>query len=411
MSNKVRDRQVLAIAALAFTGGLGGGVVFPILPLVGMQLGIPAAVVGLILSLNRITRLAVNPLTGILIDRIGARLPLTFGLLVEGGATLCFYAGVHGGNATAWFLAGRALWGVGSSLLMVGALTAALVFSGPGARGLATAKVRMSLTTGMPAGLVLGGVIAARYSAGAAFVTAAAITFVGVLIAWRYAPAGSARKTPSAATVAPDTAPTLRQLLGNRTLWNIWAFNFFVFFSVQGVILASLVLLVHSRHLVLPGWGVEGSAGALMALMIGSSALVSWWIGRHVDRTRRKAGAIMGGALMLIGGFVILAFSEKPGYAAIALMLVGAGTASINVPLILLIGELVPAAAYGRAFGIYQVWGDLGGSLGPIVGLEAVQRIGGTGALLAVTTLLTITLPLAVLLWLRERRRSIARPA
>lgn len=78
--------------------------------------------------------------------------------------------------------------------------------------------------------------------------------------------------------------------------------------------------------------------------------------------------------------------------------MIGIAVGSINVPLILIIGELVPAPSYGRAIGIYQVLGDLGGSLGPIVGLEAMRRFGGTEMLLGVTFALTAMLALAAVL-------------
>lgn len=407
MNADARGRDVLTLSVLAFTGGLGGGVVFPILPLLGLQLGIPALLIGLILAINRITRLAVNPLTGILVDRLGARWPLILGLVVETFSTLCFYAGVHEGHAAAWFLGGRALWGIGSSLLMVGVLTAALIFSDTSIRGLATAKVRMSLSLGVPAGLVLGGVVASALSAGAAFLTAAAITFIGAVLALRIAPSGTARATSALTNTAQATVPSARQLLRRGSLWIIWLFNFFVFFAVQGVILASLVLLVHDRDLALSGWGTEGTAGGLMAIMIGASAAMSWLAGKRVDRTRRRAPVVITGALVLIGGFALLAISRHTGSTAISLGLIGAGAGGASVPLILLIGELVPAASYGRAIGIYQVFGDFGGSLGPIIGLEAMQRMGATGTLMGATAMLTVTLVLAGLLWRYERPQTI----
>ena len=196
---------------------------------------------------------------------------------------------------------------------------------------------------------------------------------------------------------------TLRYLLRRGPLWNVWLFNFFMFFAVQGVILSVLVLLVHERHFALHGWGTEGTAGGLMALMIGSSALVSWWVGKRIDRTQHKTPAIAVGIAALISGFLTLALATQTMHAATALILIGIGVGAINVPMILFIGELVPGASYGRAIGVYQVLGDLGGSFGPIIGLEAMQRFGGTSALLGVTALLTVTIPLAVLLWRRER--------
>lgn len=399
MSSDRDASRIFALSALAFTGGLGGGVVFPILPLLGLRLGIPAALIGLILSLNRITRLAVNPVTGVVVDRFGARWPLILGLLIEAGSTLCFYVGVHAGHAAAWFLGGRALWGVGSSLLMVGVLTAALVFAPTRGAGLATAKVRMSLSMGMPAGLVLGGLVAAHVSPGAAFLAAAAITFGGALLAWRYAPRGARRDR--AASAPPPVS--LARMLRPGPLWTAWLFNFFMFFGVQGVVLSVITLLVRDRHLALVGSGIEGTAGVLMAMMIGSSAVTSWYIGKRLDRRQGRAGPLLVGVAVLLVGFVMLALAWQAPMAVAALVLIGIGMGGINVPLILLIGELAPEGSHGRAIGVYQVLGDLGGSLGPIVGLEALLRFGSTQMFFGLTALLAVMLPLAGLLWRRER--------
>ena len=124
MSTVDRDRRTTGwqIAGIAFLGGVGGGVVFPILPVIGMDLGISGFMIGLILSANRITRLGFNPITGSLLDRFGARWPVAIGLAIEALGTLAFSIGLVADSPGAWFLAGRVIWGVGSSLLLVGTL-------------------------------------------------------------------------------------------------------------------------------------------------------------------------------------------------------------------------------------------------------------------------------------------------
>lgn len=403
-SNRLNS-SLWALAALAFTGGLGGGVVFPILPVVGQALGIAPAMIGLILSLNRITRLGVNPLTGHLLDRFGARWPLVTGLFIEGLATLCFIAGLASPHATDWFLLGRALWGVGSSLLLVGSLTAALTLSVEHERGRATALVRMALTFGVPAGLLLGGLVADLVSARAAFIAAALITFGGMIVASFIAPRQtSAVERHREHAPRARGAPVLRELLRPGPLWIIWVFNFIVFFSAQGVILASLVLIVHERGLQLPGLDAEGSAGTLMAVMIGTSAVVSWIAGRSIDRRGNKSASLLPAAVSLACGFGLLAFARTLLPAALALGLIGVGLGGISVPLIVILGELIRPEHFGRAIGAYQVAGDVGGSLGPIVGLAAIARYGPTRPLGVLAALITTTLPLAAVLIRIERR-------
>ena len=406
------NTSLWALAALGFTGGLGGGVVFPILPMVGQALGIAPAMIGLILSLNRITRLGVNPLTGHLVDRFGARWPLIAGLLVEGLATLCFTTGLASTQATGWFLLGRALWGVGSSLLMVGSLTAALIVSASAERGRATALVRMALSFGVPAGLLLGGLVADLVSTRAAFISASFITFGGMLAAYFIAPRSAGPRPARRDAAAPSGGTAvLRELLRPGPLWLVWLFNFVVFFSAQGVILASLVLIVHLRHLMLPGLNAEGSSGTLMAVMLGTSAAVSWITGRSIDQRGSKAAVLLPAAAALSCGFMLLAFAHTLLPAALALGVIGVGLGGISVPLIVIMGDLISPERYGRAIGIYQVAGDIGGSLGPISGLEAIARLGPTVPLLALGMVLAGTVPLAALLVRLERRRLNARRA
>lgn len=402
-------RSLWSISALGFAGGLGGGVVFPILPIVGLALGIAPAMIGLILSLNRITRLAVNPLTGHLVDRFGARWPLILGLWVEGLATLCYVTALRSAHAAAWFLIGRILWGIGSSLLMVGSLTAALVVSEDATRGKSAALVRMALSFGVPAGLVLGGLVADLVSARAAFLSASAITFAGMIAAWFIAP----RRPAQPSSLHPQPAHPSRTahaqgLLRSGSLWMIWIFNFILFFSVQGVILASLVLIVRDRHLALPSLGPEGSSGLLMAAMLGSSALVSWFAGRWIDRHGRKAALLVPASLCAVAGFAALATAHHVGGTVLGLSAIGIGVGGINVPLIVIMGELVSPDRYGRAIGMYQVLGDIGGSLGPITGLEAISRFGATPTLSALALILLTTVPLAAALLRRERQHAHA---
>jgi MFS family permease len=186
-------------AAVAFLGGIGGGVVFPILPSLGQRLGLPALVLGLILSANRITRIVFNPVTGMLIDRFGGKWPVAIGLIIEAVAILSFVIALHSAAPAAWFLSGRVVWGVGSSLLMVGAMAAVLAVSGQDDRGRVVARVRSAISLGLPAGLLVGGVVADVISAEAAFYCAMGLSLAGAACALLGVPAGGQQaQSPSA---------------------------------------------------------------------------------------------------------------------------------------------------------------------------------------------------------------------
>lgn len=361
------------VAVIALFSGLGGGVVFPILPMLGVQLGLTAAMVGLILAANRITRIFFNPLTGSLVDRFGSRWPVSVGLFLETVAVLAFSAALHSRSPALWFLAGRVVWGVGSSLILVGALAAVMVIAGPSNRGRLIGRVRTAMTLGMPAGMLLGGVIADLASPNAAFLAASALTFATGWFAVGVLPRGRTR------VAAPERASGGKvwcKLLRHPALQVIWCSNALVFFALAGVLLSTLVVLVDARGIRVAGLGSQGSAGLLMALLMVFRAVAALGAGNLSDRRGGRTRLLVPGAVASALGFAGLALAQQVWTMALALAAIGLGSGALTIPLLALLGDAVTPRTQGRAMGIYQVYGDIGGSVGPIVGLQLGAFVG-----------------------------------
>jgi MFS family permease len=406
MNDERRHQHILRagwrIAAIAFFSGIGGGVVFPILPVLGLQLGLSAAVIGLILSANRITRVVCNPFTGMLLDRFGARWPIAAGLFLETLAVLAFSVALHVDAAAAWFLAGRAVWGVGSSLILVGALAAAMMISTRGTRGRLTGRVRTALTLGLPAGMLVGGVVADLTSANAAFLSAAGITLATGVFALLVMPDGRAER---AAADAGPRRGAWGALLRNPLLQVVWWANALIFFAVAGVLLATLVVLVHARGINVPGLGSQGSAGVLMTLLMLFRAGASLGTGAWLDRRTSRTALLLPAALVAAAGFVGLDLAHDFVTLALALAAIGLGSGALTIPLLTLLSDSAPNAVQGRAMSLYQAYGDLGGSAGPIVGLQ-VGTVTGYGPIyLAVAA--AFVLAAAPLYWVVVKERAL----
>lgn len=385
-----------SIAAIAFLGGLGGGVVFPILPVVGADLGISGLMIGLILSANRITRLGFNPVTGGLLDRFGARRPVAAGLAIEALGTLMFSYALIADNPAAWFLAGRIVWGVGSSLLLVGALAAVMAIAPAERRAGMTAKVRTAISLGLPAGLVVGGLVADTVSVNAAFMTATGLSLVAALAAWFVLPDRAQRSRSSAAT--SRESGSWRHLLSLPTLRVIWAANALLFFAVSGVLLATVAVIVEARDLQVLGFGAEGSASLLMAVLMGARASASLASGRLLDRSSSRTGLLMPAMAMVASGFVALGLAHQVWTAAAALLVIGVGSGGLTIPLLTLLGDVAPREMHGRALSVYQWSSDLGGALGPAIGLELGRWCGyELGYALIGLAMLGMALPLYLL--------------
>lgn len=403
--------EALPVAAVVFLGGIGGGIAFPIIPILGVTLGLPALLVGWILAANRVTRLFANPFTGLWIDRIGGKLPLTLGLLVEALATATYALALHTAVPGGLLLLGRAIWGLGSSAIFVGGVTLALNASDEENRGRATAAVRMAMSLGMPAGLVAGGLVAGLASDEAAFWFATAVTLIAAALAWTLVPDRGRRGTRFGDEAREAVGWRTRfvsavraAFAADRRVQAVWLVNLLVFFSLQGVLLATLVLLIHARGLSLAGLGDQPMAGVLMAVMILASAGVTAYLGGALDRLPSRSGLALPGVLSAAAGFVLLALTHSAWPAVAGVVLMGLGMGGISIPLLTLLGDLTEETRRGRVVGIYQLFGDVGGSLGPIVGVALVTVLGFAPVYLGVGGLLLTIVPLLTLLWGAERR-------
>jgi MFS family permease len=184
-----------------------------------------------------------------------------------------------------------------------------------------------------------------------------------------------------------------------------WRFNLLVFLTVQGVLLATLVVLVQRRGLAAFGFADQGTAGVVMAAMMASSSVMAIVLGRRLDRLRLRSSLVVPGLAGLASGFAVLAFGHSLWQIFLGAMLVGGSFNGINLPMLALLGDVTPTEHYGRAVGLYQLFGDVGGSLGPVVGLEASLHFGMLPTYLAASALLLLSAPMALWAGLRERAR------
>lgn len=396
------------IAVITFIGGIGAGLVFPILPALGLELGIPGFLIGLILSANRIARLGFNLVAGRVFSRFGARLVMTGALSVETLGMLIFSVAQSTGHPAVWLFAGRFVYGIGMAFLLVGAQAAVLGGSERGNRGRRTAGVRIALTSAVPCGLVLGGVVADLSSDTAAFLTAAAISAVGALL--------TVGLIPSLRPPAPGTDKAAGEPFGYRALLRsegrtaliaAWVFNFYVFLTVQGALLATLVLLVQARGVSLFGMDAQGTSSLVMAVMIAASALSATAAGRLIDRMPLRATPLIPSLIGLALGFVLIALSQGLPLLLLASAIIGVFSNSITVPMLALLGDAAGERQHGPAAAIFQWSGDVGGTIGPMAGIELALHL-GFGPLYLGLAALSLLVVFAAL-WLR--RYEIAQAA
>jgi MFS family permease len=379
----------LALTPSTLLAGVAGGLAFPILPIAGVRLGLSLHFIGVILAANRAMRVVSSPLVGVLADRVGGRRTLLLGLALQVVVMAAFAAGIITGHAGSFFLGGRLLHGPASACIFVSAQALALHGGGAAHGGRAAGAVRASVVLGVPIGVTAGGLLSDRFGDAMTFAIAGCAIVAAFGAAWFTVPD---LRAPVAAR--PPLRQTLR-LFAERRLFTLGVLNFALTFSAGGMVLTTLALLVHGRHMSVLGRNEQGTTGLLIGLMTVVDAVMTPVAGRVGDKRNAHAHVAAAALVALIPGLLLIGFGGTVPFTALGLVFMGAGAAGLSPSLLVLMGRSVPAGRRATGAGLLQLCGDVGGTLGPLVG-TALLADHAALPYAAAAALLACAVPLAV---------------
>lgn len=381
-----------------FFGGVAGGVAFPTLPRLGPVLGISPFLVGVILAANRFTRLLANTPAGTILDRMGTRRPMVGGFLVQAVAPFGYALGMDPASlpvtpATV-FVASRVAWGLGSAVVFVGAFATITRVTTPQNRGRWTGYMRGGQSLGFPAGLVVGGLVTDA---------------IGIQQAFLLAGVAGLFSTAVAVAVLPDLTADVDRTAGLRAIPGlvradprvavVGTVNTVVRFLFAGVLLSTVVLYAAENEVRFAGLSESGISGAVMALSVVFASASTVVVGRYSDELDNRAAVTIPALALLGSGFTLLAFVPTLFGTAVGVSLVGLGVGGTNPPLLAYLGDISPEDDVGKLGGVYNVFGDVGSTLGPVVALPLASTIGFAGEYLicaalvvAVGAMISVTL-------------------
>ena len=399
LSRKRSDRILLLLGIILFFNGLGGGVAFPIIPLIGPSIGVSAFFVSLILSSNRISRLIFNGVAGEIVDRYGCKGPLIIGTLIKAlgvtGYSLALNSPVFPGLL---FFMARFFFGIGSALSFITVYALMFHLTEKENRGSRTAYIRTAGLMGFPAGLFSGGLFANYFGFTAAFLLAASFLYLLTVLAFFIIP--NLKIAQKKTGLTPLEA--IKLAASDTSVLKISIVNLIERFSIGGVFLATTALFVQQYEIRIFNLGADGMSGFLMAGLVFAKAVSTLSIGKKIDTAKTRTifsiiGAILGGL-----GFLIWAIFPTLHVVIISLLLLGICSGILSSPLLTLLGDISKVKLRGRTLGIYQVFGDIGGSLGPIFGINIAELLGFSVTYIIVASLLTSSLLLIIPLYRKE---------
>jgi MFS family permease len=372
--------EVRALTVVAFMVALGYGVVAPALPLFARQFGVSKTAAGAVISAFAFMRLITAPFVGRLVNAFGERVMLAAGIGVVSVSSL-----LAGFAQNYWeLLVLRGAGGVGSVMFSVSAASLLVRVTPSHQRGRAQGVWAGAFLLGAIAGPAVGTV--ATWSLRAPF-----FLYAGTLVVAGSLGLATLRHSELAARgTARQTPLELRAALRQRAYIGALVASFAGDFAIVGSRSAIVPQFVHDRLHLGSGWVY---AGFLVVSVVSGALLIPF--GRFADSRGRRPVMILGLVLGAAGFLLLPGLPTKFGLLA-AMALLGFAGAADSVAPGAVMGDVV-AGRGGTVVAVFQMSGDLGAVVGPIVAgwVADWQGYGATFAVSAAVCLAPVPFVLA----------------
>ena len=342
--------EVRALIGVAFMVALGFGLVLPAIPLFARQFGVGNFAAGAVISAFAFTRLVAAPVVGRLVNSLGERRLLAVGIGVVAASSLL------SGLAQAYWqlLVLRGIGGVGSVMFSVSSASLLIRVTPSHQRGRAQGVWAGSFLVGSIAGPAVGTI--ASFSLRLPFFLYA-ITLLGAgAIAL-----GALRNSELAARrVSPAQTMSLRIALRDKAYLAALVASFAGDFAVVGARVSIVPPFITDRLHLGSGWVY---AAFLVVSLVSGSLLLPF--GRLAD-TRGRRPVVLGGLAVGAAGFLLLPSWTTVAGLLVAMALVGVAGAADSVAPGAILGDVIGSRG-GTVVAVFQMAGDLGAVLGPVL--------------------------------------------
>jgi MFS family permease len=378
-------REVGVLVFASFFVAVGFGIISPTLPLFARSFGVNHAQVGAILAAFAFARFATGLISGKLVDHFGERLIYSFGI---GFVSITSFAA---GFAQSYeqLLIFRAVGGFGSSMFSVAAGSILLRAVDDDHRARAQSLYNGSFLVGMMAGPVVGGALSG-------FSLRAPMIIYGFLLIG--ASASGAFLLRNSTLAAKPTASQERETISLRSALALKPYRSALIISF----ITAWVLFGMSRS-ILPLFMVEEIkvSPSFMGLGFTISTIINGIFlmkaGKLSDINGRRYSAVIGTSFLTL--FILaLAVTTEPWMFLAASVIVGFGGAFLSTTPSAIVGDVLEGKG-GQVIGLFQMAGDAGAMVAPLI-LGAIADGYGyrpaflvTAALMLVAVAVSIKLP------------------
>ena len=389
--------------------GVGHGMLFPVIPLIAGEFDVQGGIAAQTVTAFAAGRLVGQPLGGVLIDRFGTRLTVTFGPVVIG---LAVFAGV----VTPWLwplLVALFIAGAADSGWMLGREVAGVDLVKPEQRGRLMSGFMGFNSVGMGIGALAGGFMGDEIGFRPVFVIYTGLA-VSVFLLGLFIPNSQGPNTQG-----PTTHRAQRSAGQPREAWHIRLKGLFLQIdpalrtTYLALVFATMAMMLYRMAYqgILPVYANEigmssSDIGVLFSIMTVGSLVMILPAGFVVDKVGRKWATVPSTA---IPGVAFLLIPMTDGFGALAAIAVlmgfsnGLSLGSVATSTY----DVVPDAARARLQAARRTFAEVGAIGGPLLGgILAV----GYGAGLAFLVYAPVLLLAAALLFFVARETLVKRP-
>jgi MFS family permease len=383
-------REVGVLVFASFFVAVGFGIISPTLPLFARSFGVNHAQVGAILAAFAFARFATGLISGKLVDHFGERLVYSFGI---GFVSITSFAA---GFAQSYeqLLIFRAVGGFGSSMFSVAAGSILLRAVDDDHRARAQSLYNGSFLVGMMAGPVVGGALSG-------FSLRAPMIIYGFLLIG--ASASGAFLLRNSTLAAKPTATqerntiTLRSALALKPYRSALIISFITSWVLFGMSRSILPLFMVEEIKVSPSFM---GLGFTISTVINGIFLMK--AGKLSDLNGRRYSAVIGTSFLTL--FILaLALTTEPWMFLAASVIVGFGGAFLSTTPSAIVGDVLEGKG-GQVIGLFQMAGDAGAMVAPLILGAIADGYGYRPAFLVSAALMLVAV--AVSIKLPETRSS-----
>ena len=383
-------REVGVLVFASFFVAVGFGIISPTLPLFARSFGVNHAQVGAILAAFAFARFATGLISGKLVDHFGERLIYSFGI---GFVSITSFAA---GFAQSYeqLLIFRAVGGFGSSMFSVAAGSILLRAVDDDHRARAQSLYNGSFLVGMMAGPVVGGALSG-------FSLRAPMIIYGFLLIG--ASASGAFLLRNSTLAAKPTATqerntiTLRSALALKPYRSALIISFITSWVLFGMSRSILPLFMVEEIKVSPSFM---GLGFTISTVINGIFLMK--AGKLSDINGRRYSAVIGTSFLTL--FILaLALTTEPWMFLAASVIVGFGGAFLSTTPSAIVGDVLEGKG-GQVIGLFQMAGDAGAMVAPLILGAIADGYGYRPAFLVSAALMLVAV--AVSIKLPETRSS-----